>query len=67
MKTCIYRPNMRQFIFAIIYLLFMALLTVSFIQVTDVNVKDFFSSSNIMVGEILISLNISDLKYIYMN
>lgn len=52
MKTCIYRPNMRQFIFAIIYLLFMALLTVSFIQVTDVNVKDFFSSSNIMVGKI---------------
>ena len=44
---------MRQFIFAIIYLLFMALLTVSFIQVTDVDVKDFFASSNIMVREIL--------------
>jgi len=52
MKTCNYRPDMRQFIFAIIYLLFMALLTVSFIQVTDVDVKDFFASSNIMVGEI---------------
>ena len=54
MKNCIYRPDMRQFIFAIIYLLFMALLTVSFIQVTDVDVKDFFASSNIMVREIQI-------------
>ena len=52
MNSCNYRPDMRQFIFAIIYLLFMALLTVSFIQVTDVDVKDFFASSNIMVGEI---------------
>ena len=51
MKTCTYRPDMRQFFFAIIYLLFMALLTVSFIQVTDVDVKDFFASSNIMVRE----------------
>ena len=53
MKTCNYRPDMWQFIFAIIYLLFMALLTVSFIQVTDSDVKDFFASSNIMVREIL--------------
>ena len=43
---------MRQFVFALIYLLFLALLTVSFIQVTDVDVKDFFTSSNIMVSKI---------------